>query len=116
MERKFQEAKVPGIESSKGAKDPGNESSTERKFHGTKVPRNESSCVELSLQGAKSLGNEKSWYPALDHNGTEIGTEIELKRLKCYTTKYAELTQQFLHLNCDDLTLPTFLLQSDRRS
>jgi len=36
-----------------------NESSRERKFHGTKVPGNESS-MELSFPGAKVLWNESS--------------------------------------------------------
>jgi len=36
--------------------------SLERKFPGTFVPKSEGSHWELSLQGAKIPGNEKSWY------------------------------------------------------
>ena len=58
-----------------GAKVPWNFRSLERKFQGTKVCENESShganvlCLEISLQGAKVQGNEKSIIlKLLDHS------------------------------------------------
>jgi len=47
------------------AKVPGDKSSMERKFHGAKVPGNESSTHGFMLPGTKVRGNESSSYHAV---------------------------------------------------